>query len=160
MYKCSLCGEPHSRLKANSKRLPADYCSIKCIKKASYYRRHPNTRSYGKSRKFWKTETGIGFKWEKYVVNKYNGKHHEFNKSGVDVTTEQFGRLDVKVCEKYRSQWVFNRNKKKSNIDNYYCICLENGKPIKELLIPTKEFKSIGITVGLTSRYDMFSLPI
>lgn len=157
MTKCNFCGETHYRYKPNSKRLPALYCSTKCIKRASHLKRNPDKKCFGRNKTFWETETGIGFKWEKYVADKFNGTHMEFNSHGIDVVTS-LGNIDVKVCEKYRNQWVFNRNKKKSNIDFYYCICLDKTKIVKELCIPTDSFKSVGITVGNSSKYDEFIL--
>ena len=81
----------------------------------------------------------------------------EFNKGGIDVVAA-VGNLDVKVCEKYRNQWVFNKNKAKPFIDYYYCICLEGGAVKKELLIPREAFKSCGITVGAKSQYDVYTV--
>ena len=79
-----------------------------------------------------------------------------FNKIGIDLVAD-IGTVDVKVCNKYKTQWVFNRNKKKSIIDWYYCICLQDNKPVKELLIPSKDFTSCGITVGTKSpKYDVY----
>lgn len=140
----------------NSVKLPARYCSNKCIKRASYLRKNPNKRSFGRSQAFWNTETGIGFRWELYVAKKLGGQHRPFDRSGIDVVAP-IGNIDVKVCEKYHSQWVFNKNKPKPAIDWYYCICLEGGRVLKELLIPAGDFKSKGITVGNVSpRYDKY----
>lgn len=158
MSNCNTCGNEHLRLLANSKSIPARYCSTECIKRASYLRRNPNKRSLGRTEKFWETETGIGFKWEKYVAEKLKGEHRPFNKQGIDVCTS-IGNIDVKVCNKYGPQWVFNKNKPKPIIDWYYCICLENSKPVKELLIPRADFKGRGITVGTVSpKYDIYKV--
>lgn len=149
------------------------YCSVTCIKRSYYIRKNPNCKSYlTNNPDFYTTQTGIGFYWEKYVANKTGGTHIPFNKNGVDVVSS-LGNLDVKVCELYRRKskcgkpininsqygwWVFNKNKPKINIDFYYCICLVEGKPIKELCIPTSEFKTGGITVGNKSKYDSYSI--
>ena len=157
MNKCAFCGERHTRLKPNSKKLPAKYCSTWCIQTASRLRLNPNIKSYfGDKKGFWKTETGIGFRWEKYAADILEGKHMEFNKKGIDIVTRH-GNLDVKVCEKYRNQWVFNKNKPKDFIDYYFCICLDGDKPVKHLLIPTGDFKGKGITVGTKSKYDKYN---
>lgn len=159
MSKCVLCKKEHQRLLANSKTIPARYCSVQCIKKAYYFRNSLNKKSLGKSKLFWKTETGIGYKWEMYVAKILGGKHLPFNKNGVDVTAEIDGtpvNLDVKVCNKYKNQWVFNKNKPKTHIDYYFCICLDDNHPTKMFLIPTQSFTSCGITVGNKSKYDKF----
>lgn len=158
MNKCEQCGTNHTRLKANSRNKPARFCSVRCIKRASYARCNPDVKMLGRNKQFWQTETGIGYKWELYVVKKLNGTHMPFNTNGIDLVAD-IGTVDVKVCEKYNTQWVFNRNKKKTNIDWYYCVCLEKGKPVKELLIPSKNFKSCGITVGTVSpKYDQYAI--
>lgn len=159
MSTCIQCGGEHNRFKGNSITKPADYCSKECIKKAYYFRKNPNAKSLGKSDGFWKTQTGVGYKWEQYVAHKLNGEHVPFNKEGVDVKTS-LGNLDVKVCENYQGQWVFNKNKPKEHIDFYYCICLDGGNVRKELLIPREAFKGRGITVGIKSRYDEYLITI
>lgn len=162
MNKCKLCGKETNRPK---------YCSSKCIKQAWYVRNLGDKKSsLVGNPEFWNTETGIGFKWEKYVADKLNGEHLHFNKDGIDVCVGNTN-YDVKVCEAYKRKkhkgkiintnpkyrwWVFNKNKPKSYINFYYCICLVDGKPVKELKIPINEFKSCGITVGMKSVYDKF----
>jgi len=165
MTNCITCGIEHTRCAGNSKTKPAKYCSVKCNKRASYYKKNPNKRSYGRSRKFWNTETGKGFKWEQYLAKKIGGTHHEFDSvTGIDVEGND-GNYDVKVCELYNrkskkrgAQWVFNRNRKKDIISYYYCICLKDGEVVKELKIPSADFGNIGITVGKVSRYDVFKV--
>lgn len=161
MSNCELCGNEHNRFIPNSTKRPARYCSTKCIKKAYYYRNNPEAKSLGKNDAFWETETGKGFKWEKYVADKMNGTHFEFNKDGVDVSFELAGKtvnVDVKAAEQYRHWWVFNKNKPKPHIDYFYCVCLKNGNVFKELLIPRESFKSCGISVGNKSSYDKYKL--
>jgi hypothetical protein len=159
MNKCILCDASHTRCKPNSHTLPALYCSTRCVKRASYLRKNPNARSIERTEEFWDTETGIGYKWEIYVANKVSGGEHvPFNKDGVDVVSDM-GNLDVKAGEKSRNQWVFNRNRKKPHIDFYYCVCLEGGKPVKELLIPSERISGkVGITVGNKSKYDIYKV--
>ena len=157
MSNCITCGKAHNRKKGNSMTLPAKHCSVECVKRNWYLKNNPNARSFFRDDAgFWESETGIGYKWEIYVADKIGGTHMPFNKDGIDVSVS-WGNLDVKVCEKYGPQWVFNKNKSKPVIDFYYCICLENGKVAKELLIPTDQFLGKGITVGTVSaKYDKF----
>mgnify|MGYP001567821569 FL=1 len=142
------------------------YCSPQCIKRA-WYLRNSNSKSYFKNNPdFWKTETGKGFYWEKYVAKKLGARHIEFN-NGPDLDWNG-KRVDVKVCNLWQRNfkrgkpvknqagvWVFNRNKKKP-MDYFYCICLTGKKIVKELLIPESIFGSIGISVGHKSNYDKF----
>jgi hypothetical protein len=161
--KCVFCGL--STINNNK------YCDVKCIKRAYYLRKNPDKKSIlNGNPDFWKTQTGIGYYWEKYVANKLNGEHLPFNKDGIDVRVGGVN-YDVKVCEAYKRKkhhgklittnpkyrwWVFNKNKPKPCINFYYCICLTDGKPVKELVIPTSEFKGLGITVGTESVYNKF----
>ena len=144
------------------------YCSIKCIKRAWYLRSHPNTKSYfSNNPDFWKTETGRGFKWEKWVAKKLGAKHLEFNSRGadldwdgklVDVKSKEFGFRRFKrgkMVENNTAGWTFNRGKKKK-IDFFFCICLKKNKPIKILLIPDDKFPNSGICVGVKSKYDIY----
>lgn len=161
--KCVFCGEP---VPINRR----SYCSVKCIKRAYYIRKNPNCKSYlTHNPDFWKTNTGVGFYWEQYVAKKLKAKHIEFNKMGADLlwgnkyvdvkSSNLFKRKNRRgkvVGTKNAGNWVFNRGKEKKEVDYYYCICLIGGKPVKELLIPSSEFKSCGITVGLKSQYDRF----
>ena len=156
--KCLIC-------KTNKAR--KTYCSTLCIKRAWYLRNHKTGNSYFlKSPNFWKTETGIGFYWERYVAKKLKAKHLEFNQ-GPDLDWN--GKtIDVKVCnlwqrtfkrgkrvENQSGVWVFNRNKNKP-LDYFYCICLTDNLVVKELLIPASEFGNKGITIGHKSGYDKF----
>ena len=145
------------------------YCSVICIKRAWYVRNNPNKKSFFiKNSDFWKTETGIGFKWEKYAAKLLGAKHLKFNKTGADLDWD--GKLvDVKaanlwkrkmhkrkpVGKKVAGGWVFNRNKIKL-VDFFFCIALLNNKPHKIFLIPSKEFNKTGITIGHISKYDKF----
>lgn len=159
---------PHNRFKPNSKRLPAIYCSTKCIKRASYLRRNPNVKSIFRDKSFWNTETGIGFKWERYIAKLIGANHIKFNKLGVDL--EKDGLLiDVKASNLYKRKrkngkvvnsdqsgvWVFNRNKEKK-VDFFFCVCLINNKVNKILKIPSNKFSTSGITIGIDSKYDKF----
>lgn len=135
------------------------YCSKDCIKKMWYKRKNP--RSYSNANPvFWKSNTGIGFKWEQYAAKLLKAKHLEFNKFGADLDWDGKS-VDVKVCNPWKkkkhlaSVWVFNRGKNKP-IDFFFCIVLEKGKPIKKLLIPSDKFPRIGIVIGRRSKYDEF----
>ena len=157
MAYCTTCGKEHDRVIYKTTR-PARYCSKECIKRASYLKKNPTRQSFLRGDKgFWDTQTGIGYKWELYVADKLKGEHLPFDSDGIDVRAS-IGNLDVKVCERYHSQWVFNKNTPKEHIDFYYCICLEGGKIAKELLIPRESFKGRGITVGKVSAYDQFKI--
>lgn len=138
------------------------YCSAECIKKAYYVRNLGDKKSiYKNYDEFLKTQTGIGYKWEKEGAKILNAKHLEFNQSNPDLDWNG-KKVDVKACEAYTApnksfQWVFNRNKQKP-IDYFMCFCLKNNKPVKILLIPNKDFPKSGATVGNISRYDVFNI--
>ena len=157
---------------ANSTRIAAKYCSVKCIKRASYIKKNPDTKIMGISKDFWKTETGIGYKWEKYIAKRIGATHMEFNRAGCDL--EKDGELiDVKACNLWRRQykrgvpvkkeqtgvWVFNRNKMKP-CDTFYCVCLDNNKLVKVLKIPACEFGTRGITMGEKSKYNEYVIKL
>lgn len=157
MNKCNFCGIRTIRPK---------YCSSICIKRNWYKLRHPDSY-FNHSKKFWKTETGLAFKWEKYSAKLLKAKHLEFTQ-GADLNWK--GKLiDVKVANLWRRKfkkgkpvkskqmgvWVFNRNKKKL-LDFFFCIALLKNKPFKIFLIPEKEFPKSGIVIGWKSKYDKF----
>lgn len=165
--KCLLCGNiiPQKRLYPYTK-----YCSNKCNKTAWSLRHNPKQKCHlVNNPDFWKTETGIGYKWEKYVAKKIGAEHIKFNHCGEDL---QLGNLkiDVKACELYKrkfargkevnrtcGQWIFNRNNIKP-MDYFYCVCLIKGKPVKELYIPADKFGLKGITVCNKSKYDIYKV--
>ena len=169
--RCILCKSIISQL--NSRR--RKYCSTKCIKKAWYLRylkRNSNIKSYFTNNpNFWKTETGIAFKWEKYAAKLLGAKHLEFN-VGIGDLDWNGKIIDVKVCNLYKRKnkrgklvkkssgwWVFNRNKMKS-LDFFFCICLIDDKPHKMFLIPSTIFPSKGATIGQKSdKYDKYIYP-
>lgn len=144
------------------------FCCKQCIKKAWYLRNSPNVRSYGLSDEFWNTETGIGFKWEKYVADLLGAKHLAFNNGGADLDWN--GKLvDVKASNLYTRKnkrgkpvlsaqsgvWVFNRGKEKP-VDFFFCIALKENKPVKMLLIPNEHFPKKGAVIGWSSSYDKY----
>lgn len=161
MTTCLFCNKP---IAVNRRK----YCSIICIKRAWYIRNNPNCKSYfTKNPEFWNTETGVGFKWEKYAAKFLKAKHNEFIK-GIDLNWN--GKLvDVKACNLYKRKfkrgksvvgeqsgnWVFNRNKIKP-VDFFFCCCLKDNKLIKKYLIPNSNFPKIGAVIGLKSKYDKF----
>lgn len=167
MLNCLFCNKriPTTRLKKWTK-----YCSNLCNKRAWYVRHNPNAKSYFvKNPEFWKTTTGIGFKWEKYAAKMLGAKHLMFGK-GADLDWK--GRaVDVKVCNLYKRKskrgklvkkeqagwWVFNRNKRKP-IDYFYCICLKDGEPVKRLLIPNAVFPNKSLVIGANSRYNIYQV--
>lgn len=159
MNKCLMCKKETKRPK---------FCCKKCIKRAWYLRNSLNTKSYGISDEFWNTETGIGFKWEKYVAKLLGAKHMVFNKNGADL--EWNGKLvDVKASNLYTRKnkrgkpvssqqsgvWVFNRGKEKP-VDFFFCIALKDNKPVKMLLIPSDKFPKVGAVIGWKSSYDRY----
>jgi hypothetical protein len=161
--KCLLC----------NKRIPKNrwkYCSDKCNKRSYYLRQNPNCKSsFNKNPEFWKTETGIGFKWERWGSKLIGAKHLEFGKGAdldwngkqVDVKSSNLYKRKFRRGEPVKSEqkgyWVFNRNKKKP-IDYFLCICLLNNKPFKVLLIPDNKFPASGLVIGWKSQYDIFKL--
>ena len=149
------------------------YCSKNCVKRAWYFKKYPNTKSYfAKNPNFWKTETGKGFRWEKYSAKLLGAKHLKFNRYGADLDWNG-KKVDVKSCNLYKRKiergklikgnrlgwWVFNRNKEK-DMDFFLCICLEENKPIKILLIPNNDFPKRGAVIGWKSKYDKFILSL
>ena len=158
MIKCLLCNKETERPK---------YCSKQCVKKSWYLRNNPDVASYAIGNPdFWKTETGIGFKWEKWASKLLGAKHLTFNNSGgdldwngkiVDVKSSNiYKRLRKRgkpVVSEQKGVWSFARGKMKK-IDYFLCICLIRNKPHKVLLIPGKSFSKTGIVVGWKSKYD------
>ena len=144
------------------------YCSKQCIKQAWYLRNTKSKSMLKGDKEFWDSETGIGYKWEKWIAEKIGAEHMQFNSSGCDL---RLGKtlIDVKACNRWRRKlkrgvpvktqqngvWVFNRNKIKP-CDWFYCICLVDGKPVKVLKIPAEEFGKSGITIGEKSKYDKY----
>jgi hypothetical protein len=162
MNKCLFCGENTTRPK---------FCSPKCIKHAWYCKKHPNS-FYSNSQSFWKSNTGIGFTWEKYIAKKIGARHLEFNHSGADLDWK--GKLvDVKASNIYKrskkgnriigsnskqfGNWVFNRGKDKP-IDFFCCVCILGNKPFKILMIPNEEFGQHGCVVGRNSKFDIYKI--
>ena len=138
------------------------YCSVKCNQRAWVKRKYPEVRSFfNKDPKFWDTETGKGFLWEKYGANFLGAKHLEFNGSGADIDWNGV-LVDVKACEAWKRRpnhngvWVFNRNKVKKEVKFFLCICLKDLKPYRIFLIPSSKFPRTGITVGEKSKYAEF----
>lgn len=168
--KCLFCNKNVNRFKPKSTTIKAKYCSARCTKKAWYLRRNPNTKIFLKNKKeFLLTETGKGFRWEKYIAKMIGAKHLEFNGSDADL---QLGKLkiDVKSCELYKRKtkrgkpvkysqgwWTFNRNKEKP-IDYFICVCLLKDKPVKILKIPSNQFPIKGTTVGFKSKFDKYDI--
>lgn len=148
------------------------YCSVKCIKRASYLKTHPDTQSILRGDEgFWLTETGKGYRWEKYVAKLLGAEHIPFNGHAPDLMRGD-EKIDVKSCELYKRKtkygksdikcsgwWVFNRNQEKP-MDFFCCVCLIDNKPEKILLIPADKFTGMGITVGHKSRHDKYKIPI
>jgi hypothetical protein len=160
--ECIFCKQP---TKGTNK-----YCSTKCIKRASYLRKHPNTKSsLNHNPDFWKTETGIGYKWEKYIADLIGATHLEFNKDGADLDWK--GKLvDVKSSHRYSRKhkrgkpvkkqfgnWVFNRNKSKP-INWFFCVCLTNNEVERVYQIPPEAFANSGISIGKVSKFDIYRI--
>lgn len=168
--KCEFCKKPHTRLRPNSTTIPARYCSTVCIKRASYVRKNPEVRThYGKDTvAFLKTETGIGYKWEKWAAKILGAKHITFNKNGCDLDWNGHS-IDVKAAELWRrgikrgipvlseqsGTWTFNRGKMKP-CDFFFCVCLVRGKVKKCYLIPGSKFPKSGAVIGQKSKYDKY----
>ena len=162
MNKCLVCKKGINRPK---------FCSHKCSAHAWYLRNNPKAKSYKVNSAFWKTETGIGFKWEKYVAKFLKAEHLKFNKGGADLKWN--GKMvDVKSSNLYRRKnkrgkpvlskqsgvWVFNRGKNKP-LDFFFCVALKNNKPFKMLLIPNDNFPKKGLVIGMKSKYDKYLCP-
>lgn len=150
------------------------YCSIKCTKKMSYHKRHKNSL-HNNPEEFYKSDTGRGYKWEKYVANLLKAQHLEFN--GKD---EKTNRADIKWGEKYidvksaviykrknkrgkpvmaenKGCWSFKPSYIKDNIDYIFCVALDkDDKVVKKYLVPSSAYPAGGITVGQTSKYDIY----
>lgn len=125
--------------------------------------RHKDSYFNG-SPKFWKSATGIGFFWEKWAAKELGATHLEFTK-GADLVWNG-NMVDVKVSNPFKRKdrqnptnvWVFNRNSRKKKVDFFFCIALEDGEPIKKLLIPNDSFPEKGMVIGIKSKYDKYSL--
>lgn len=146
------------------------YCSKVCIKRAWYLKRHPNCY-YGKDNKeFWKSATGKGFTWEKYVAKLLGAEHKEFNYNTdgadliwngktVDVKSANAyyrkSKRGVPVKGKQTGVWVFHFGAKRP--DYIFFVCLIKDKVFKMYLIPASEIKATnGCTFGKISVYDKF----
>jgi len=166
--KCLFCNNliPKYRIHKNWTK----YCSVICNKRSWYLKHNPNVKSYfANNPAFWKTETGIGFKWEKFGAKLLSAKHLGFghkadldwNGKLVDVKCSNLYYRKLKrgklIKSKQQGWWVFNRNKDKP-IDFFLCIALLNNKPYKVFLIPNNQFPKIGATIGWKSRYNKFLL--
>jgi len=142
------------------------------LKRGWYLKNNPKAKMYfAKNPEFWKTETGVGLKWEKYAAKLLKAKHLIF-KRGADLIWKE-KMVDVKVCNLYRRKlkrgkpvkstqtgvWVFNRNKVKP-MDFFLCIALFKNKPEKIFLIPNSEFPQKGMVVGKKSKYDKYLIQI
>ncbi len=159
MNKCLFCG-------LNKGTRPM-FCSRVCIKRAWYCRRHPNAYFNG-SEKFWKTETGLGFKWEKFASKLLGAKHLEFNIKGADLDWNGKS-VDVKCANLHfrkkikgeiiknptKGYWVFNTNNK-TKPDFFFFIKLKDNKALKTYLVPSSEITSKGVSFGWKSKYDKF----
>lgn len=151
------------------------YCSKTCVKKAWYLRNNPHC-FYGDAKDWYKTETGIGFKWEKYIADLIGGEHLIFNlknketqsadiKLGdklIDVKSAHLNKRKNKRGKPVKSTqkgfWVFKGGKPKE-IDYIFCVCVgDNEEVIKVLKIPYSEYNySKGITVGwVSNKYDKY----
>ena len=165
--KCLFCNKliPKKRLYKQTK-----YCSVKCNKRAWYIRHNPNTKSYfANNPDFWKTETGIGFKWEIYASKKLGAKHLKFGRGAdldwngklIDVKASNLYKRKFKRSKPVKSEqkgyWIFNRNKIKP-IDYFFCICLLKNKPYKIYLIPANKFPKVGLVLGHKSKYDKYTI--
>jgi len=160
MNKCLFCNNYTTRPR---------YCTSKCIKRAWYCRKHPES-FFSSSQKFWLSNTGKGFTWEKYVAKLIGANHLEFNKYGADL---DWGGLsvDVKSSNIYKRKnkrgkpvtrkqtgcWVFNRGKDKP-IDFFSCVCLIDNKVIKILMIPSEKFGKAGCVIGKKSKFDEYQI--
>ena len=165
MTNCLLCG----RIKSLKRK---KYCSIQCVKRAWYIRNNPNIKGYFvKNPEFWKTETGIGFKWEKWAAKVLGAKHLKFNNRGgdldwngkiVDVKSTALTKRKFKrgkpIRKEQKGYWCFNRGEKKK-MDFFFCIAILNNKPYKVFLIPDKYFPLAGCSIGWKSKYDKFIFP-
>lgn len=161
MNKCLLCDYTTNRPK---------YCSKKCVKRAWYLRNNPKRKSYEKGGDFWNTETGIGFKWEKFIADKIGAEHLPFNNGGCDLRHGK-EKIDVKACNLWKRNkkrgvpvkkeqagvWVFNRNKMKK-CNRFICICLIDNEVHKILDIPGVDFPKSGAVIGHKSKYDKYQV--
>lgn len=140
------------------------YCSPFCIKRAWYIRNLGSKKSYlVNNPEFWNTETGRGFKWEKWTAKLLGAIHREF-KTGVDLLWGD-KTIDVKstnlnkrknkrgkpVKSEQRGYWTFNCENQVTP-DYFFCICLIDNKPLKTYLIPSSAISSSGACIGWKSK--------
>lgn len=150
------------------------YCSLQCTKKMWYNKRKSNSL-HNNPDGFYKTETGRGYKWEKYVADLLKAKHLEFNGRNevtfradiewngkfIDVKSsllnKRKNKRGVPVVKEQMGFWNFKPSYIKDNIDYVFCVCVnEIDIPVKLLLIPSKEYPKMGLTIGHTSKYDKY----
>lgn len=155
---CQFCKKKPARVR---------FCSPQCVKR-DYRKRHFPNCLWNNLSYFNKTETGKGYKWEKYATKVLKAKHLEFNHEGadldwngksVDVKSKEIAFRRFKhgklILSKQLGTWTFPRGKMKK-IDYFFCICLIKGRVKKIYLIPGKIFPKYGITVGWKSIYDKY----
>lgn len=145
------------------------YCSRKCTKRAWYIKRHPNSFYAKNNKEFWKSATGKGFKWEKFVSELLGAKHLIFNHSGPDLLLDN-KYIDVKVSKinrrkfkrgisvKSKQQGTWNFRLGRCKPDFYFFVCLDDNENIKKMLmIPFEEIDATsGCVIGKKSKYDNF----
>lgn len=165
--KCMLCKKeiPTERVTNRTK-----YCSDLCNKRSHYLRKGKFKTSTLLTPDIISSETHKGFYWEKKVAEILGGKCLSEDRMNQDIDLVWNGKnVDVKVCELYKRKtkrgkkvknttgwWVFNRNKIKSIIDLFVCVCLHQDKVVKMYAIPSDAFPKSGVTIGGESKYDVY----
>jgi len=156
----------------NESRKNLRYCSNRCIKRV-WYLKNRGCAFFTDKEKFATTETGIGFKWEKFGATLLGAKHLPFNNRGLDLDWN--GKMiDVKsaklnfrknkrgkpVASEQKGYWAFH-SWGKNKPDFFLCIALVEDKAFRTYLIPASKYPISGVSIGWKSKYDkyLFSPP-
>lgn len=174
--KCIVCFNPIPPKRFDESHPNVRYCSSVCIKRAYYLKKHAGVSILRDRDKIaWlTTETGKGYKWERYVADGLGATLNNTVKDGfgkhADLTWGD-KLVEVKSANLYKRTnkrgvevnkntqtgwWRFDRGSMQ-NPDYFFCVGLINDIPIKMYLIPDNEFGKRGITLSpVKSKYDKF----
>lgn len=162
MNNCIVCKE---KIPPNRKR----YCSKKCIKVAWYVKNNPKAKSHHiKNSDFFSSNTGIGYKWEKYVAKILGAEHREFcrgvdliwNGKTIDVKTSSLFKRRFKrgkpVVKEQSGVWSFKFSHNRVIPDYFFLVCINKSSVEKMYLIPSCELGKRGVVIGWKSIYDKY----
>ena len=178
MFRCNFCGKPIPKNRIDKSHIPGInlfYCSNLCNKRAYYVRNLKSNQvsRFTDKKKWFKTETGKGWLWEKFVARLIGAKHQPFGNS-FDLLYKN-NKVDVKTANLYFRKekngkpiknpqigwWRFDRGTGQKNIDYFFCIGLIKNIPQKMFFIPNKNFGKRGVTISpKASKYDKYLMSL